>query len=162
RPHAVPFLEDVHPPIFPQLQEVLFAVGLMLGPDVVSHLLQLASTALVAGLLLAWQPRPWPARLWAAALWLGTPHVVWMSTAAYVDLGMALQVTAAVYAWTRAQEESVSTTGWWMVAGAAAGFAAASKYLGLFFVAAGLGSALFTAVRRRRIAPALAFAAAAA
>src|SRR5204863_7265078 len=82
---------------------------------------------------------------------------VWMSGAAYVDLGMALQVTAAVYAWTRAREASATSTRWWAVAGACAGFAAATKYLGLFFVAAGLGAALAAAVSRRRASPPLAF-----
>src|SRR5262249_28464309 len=103
-----------------------------------------------------------PARLWAAALWLGTPHVVWMASAAYVDLGLALQATAAIYAWTRAREQSHGGAAWWAVAGACAGFAAATKYLGLFFVAGGLVAALSAAWRGRRLVPLLAFGAAAA
>jgi hypothetical protein len=163
RAHAVPLLPDRQPPIFPQLQELLFAAGLALGSDLVPQLLQLASALLVALLLVAWRASPVPAaaRWWAAALWLGTPHVVWMGSAAYVDLGMALQATAAVYAWTRARREPAGSGGWWGVAGAAAGFAAASKYLGLFFVAAGLAAALRAAWTSRRPTPILAFGAAA-
>jgi 4-amino-4-deoxy-L-arabinose transferase-like glycosyltransferase len=160
RAHGLSVLPDVQPPVYPQLQEVLFAAGLLLGNDLVPHLLQLASALLVAGLLLAWDPAPAAARWWAAALWLGTPHVVWMGGAAYVDLGMALQATAFVYAWTRARRSG--SLAWWVVAGGSAGFAAATKHLGLFFVAAGLLVALWAAWAERRPAPLVGFAAAAA
>jgi 4-amino-4-deoxy-L-arabinose transferase-like glycosyltransferase len=162
RDHAVSFLADVQPPIYPQLTELLFTAGLLGGPDVVAHLLQLSSTVLIALLVLGWDPVPRPARVWAAALWLGIPHVVWMSGAAYVDLGMTLSTTAAVYAWHRARQDEEGSTGWWAIAGACAGFAAATKYLGLFFVAAGAAAAAVEAVRRRRAAPLVTFAAVAA
>jgi len=161
--HALPFLPELVPPIFPQLQEVLFATGFLLGSDVAPQVLQLASVLLVALLLLAWRADGVPvvARLWAAALWLGAPFVVWLGTIAYVDAGMALQTTGALYAWRRAREPAAAE-GWWVVAGVCAGGAAGIKYLGLFFVAAIGLAALHAAWSGRRAAPLLAFAAAAA
>jgi hypothetical protein len=161
RLHAVPFLEDLQPPIFPQLQELLFTAGFLLGSEPAPHLVQLASVLLVALLLLTWDPGGVPpvARQWATALWLGTPFALAMGAIAYVDAGMTLQTTGAVYAWTRARHPVAGRGGWWAVAGACAGFAAATKYLGLIFVVAGLVAAAAAARAGRRAAPVLAFAA---
>ncbi len=135
------FLAAVRFPVFPQLQEGLFA---LLWPWVGAEgaqLTQLLATLATAWLLYEWggviaeeetPTKPIPLGLWAAALWLGNPLVLWIGSVAYVDAGLTLQVTAALYAWHRWRTTGRSV---FLIASAAClGFAAATKYLGLFFV----------------------------
>ncbi|MBZ0113291.1 MAG: hypothetical protein K8J08_12585 [Thermoanaerobaculia bacterium] len=133
---SVPFLEDLRFPIFPQLQELLFAGVLLLTNDLATQLVQLAALGGTAWLLVVWgraldSPR---VGLWAAAIWLGNPLVGWIGTRAYVDAGLSLQVTAALFAWERWR--ATSDRRWLWISAATVGFAAATKYLGLFFVGA--------------------------
>jgi hypothetical protein len=147
--HRPTFDETLRFPVFPLLDETLFAVAMAFTSDVGAQLVHCLQMLLTALLIVAWGRRLGSRRggLWAAALWLGTPLVVWMGGAAYVDLGLALFVTAALYTWeVRAPGEA---RGLW-ITGAFAGFAAGTKYLGLLFVA-GLGLlALVEAARHRR------------
>ncbi|HEX2163872.1 MAG TPA: glycosyltransferase family 39 protein, partial [Thermoanaerobaculia bacterium] len=150
--------------IFPQLVETLFAgVLLATGADVATHLVQLLALALVALLLYAGGRRffsPW-AGVWAAALWLAHPLAHYQAASAYVDLTLALFCLLAVYAWEVWREETAAAAadegggrrlGWLALAGAAAGFAAATKYLGLIWLGALVLVAFAAGPRRRRIA----------
>lgn len=128
------FVPEVRFPVFPQAVEMLFVVAYFLGGDVACQLTQALAMAVTAGLLWSWGRRLVGARagLWATAIWLGAPIVVWTASNAYVDVGLTLFVTAALCAWERS-----SATGdrrWLVLAGAFAGLAAATKYLGLFVV----------------------------
>ncbi|MEE8524351.1 MAG: glycosyltransferase family 39 protein, partial [Thermoanaerobaculia bacterium] len=158
--HQPTYVESLRFPVFPLLSETLFATAMDLTSDVGAQLVHCLQMLLTALLMVAWGRRLCSRRggLWAAALWLGTPLVVWIGAAAYVDLGLALFVTAAIFTW----EIRVpgDPRGLWMT-GAFAGFAAGTKYLGLLFVA-GLGLlALIEAIRHRRPAVFAAVAAAA-
>ncbi len=158
--HRPTFDETLRFPVFPLLSETLYATAMGFTSDVGAQLVHSLQMLLAALLVAAWGRR-WGSRragLWAAALWLGTPLVVWIGGAAYVDIGLALFVTAALFVW----EIRVpgDRRGLW-IAGAFAGFAAGTKYLGLLFIA-GLGMlALIGAFRRRRPSVVVAFAVAA-
>ncbi len=148
-------------PVFPVLNEMLFAAMMSLAGDTAAHLVHFLEMLLTAALLAAWGRRLLSRRagVWGSALWLGTPLVVWMAGAAYVDLGLALFATASILAWEIARDSSDRR--WLWLAGASAGLAAGTKYLGLFFVA-GIGLLLlWDAVRRRRAGDLAAFSAAA-
>ncbi len=90
---------------------------------------------LTAGLLLDWgRFYGRGAGVLAAALWLGNPLVVSLGTSAYIDITLALFVTAALNAWERWAR--TADPRWLCLAGAFAGLGAGAKYLGLFFLAA--------------------------
>ncbi|HLE83265.1 MAG TPA: glycosyltransferase family 39 protein, partial [Thermoanaerobaculia bacterium] len=131
----LPWLPDSRFPVFPQLNELLFALTLLAGDDGAARCLELALAGLVALGLYAWVAEKGGRRagVWAGALWLGSPYVVLYGADAYVDVGLALfgfLAVAAVDRW--------GTTGqprWAALAGVFAGAAAGVKYQGLFFVA---------------------------
>lgn len=145
-------------PVFPQLAESLFtAMLLVTGADVTTHLVQFLALAVVALLLDAggrrfFSPAAGP---WAAALWLAHPLAHYQAASAYVDLLLALFCLLAVHAW-EAWREGGPKRGWgWLVlSGAAGGFAAATKYLGLIWLGALGLLGLAGAPRRRRLAAA--------
>jgi hypothetical protein len=177
----LPFLPTLRFPVFPQLNEVLFALALLLGGDGAAQLLMVAATLLTGAFLIAWGRSAAggrsPAGWLAAAALAGNPLVVYLAASAYVDAALALWVTAALYCLHRDRLEaghhgtgrpaaaalaagsprSAGRRGWLVLAGAFAGGAAAGKYLGLFFV---LAIAAIVAWNNRR--QALCFAAAAA
>jgi hypothetical protein len=134
----LPFLPDLRNPVFPQLNEMLFALALLLDGDGAAQLLVCFATLLTAVLLVGWGREAFPDApgagwLGAAAL-LGNPLVVYLGGSAYVDSMLALWVTASLYALHRYRAGAGAS--WLVPAAAFAGAAAAGKYLGLFFVAA--------------------------
>jgi hypothetical protein len=149
---GLPFVASLRLPVSPQLQETLFAMVLLFAGDVATHTVSLVATLLTLALLLAWGRRlPTGAGWIAAAAYAGTPLVVYLAGTDYVEPGLALFVTAAVYAVDRWREGvgggaegdeerdgSVRATGrgdgWLTLAALFAGAAAATKYLGLFFL----------------------------
>lgn len=149
---SLPFLPDLRVPVFPQLNELLLAMALLLGGDAAAQLLVALATALTAALLVLWGRVAFPeapvAGWIAAAAWLGNPLVVYLGGSAYVDPTLALWVTAALYAVHRYR--AGGGTGWLAASAAFAGAAAAGKYLGLFFVAA--IAAIVAAGARSRVA----------
>ena len=134
---GVPFLPDLRYPVFPQLAEILCAAVLALtGRDVATHLVPWLATGTSAALLVAWGRRismgdtGWI----AAALFLGYPIVAYLGVTGYVEAELTLFVTAGLYALERWRDARQG--GWLVLAAVFAGSAAATKYLGLFFVAA--------------------------
>ncbi len=136
---GVPFLPDLRFPVFPQANEVLFAAVMLFGRDEAAHGVQLLATLLTAVLLLAWGRQAFPscrAAGWlAAAIFLGNPIVVYLAGTGYVEPGLALFVTASLYALERWR--GTGGRGWLALAALFGATAADVKYLGLFF----LGSA---------------------
>ncbi len=135
------FLADLRFPIFPQAGEMGFVLGLFLSGEIAAKLTQLLAMLLTAGLLYDWgriqvqdKRNSRRAGTWATALWLGNPLVVWLGTSAYVDISLALFVTASLFSWERWARDGERS--WLWLAGAFAGMAAGTKYLGLFFLAA--------------------------
>jgi len=137
--HRLMFASQLRYPVFPQLNELLFTAMLMVTNDVGAQLVQTLAAILTAAILIAWGRRSnTPLAGWiGAALWLGNPLVVYLATSAYIECGLALFFTAALWASERWRE--TEDVGWLVCAAAFAGFAAASKYPGLlavFFVLA--------------------------
>ncbi len=143
------FLPDLRFPVFPQAGEMGFVLGFFLSGEIAARLTQLLATLLTASLLFDWG-RLYSRRagIWAAALWLGNPLIVWLGASAYVDATLALFVTASFVCWERWARNGDGR--WLWLAGAFSGLAAATKYLGLFFLAA-LGA--MTAIRSFRLRP---------
>ncbi|MFL6193095.1 MAG: hypothetical protein ACJ75H_02895, partial [Thermoanaerobaculia bacterium] len=106
---GVPYVMDRRVPVFPQANEILFAALLLFGRDVATQGLQLLATLASAGLAFAWARRAWPQRRWAgwvaAATFLGNPIVVHLAGSAYIEPGLTLFVTAALYSLDRWSEE---------------------------------------------------------
>src|SRR5262245_58740240 len=133
RVQPTPFLRY---PVFPQLNEMLFALGLLFATDLAAHLVQFLMFASSALVLYAFGRERVSARagLWAAAMWVGTPSVVSLASTAMIDVSVALYALAACYAFARWR--GTGAPAWLATAGLLAGFAAGCKYTGLFFVGA--------------------------
>lgn len=144
-------------PVFPQLNNMLFVLMLMFFGDIAAQLVQCLAMFVSAGLVFAWASgiASRVAGLWAVAIWLGNPLVVLFGTVAFIDSGLTLFVLAAAYSffkWT-----STDRGEWLVLSGVFCGFAAATKYSALFFVAAlGIG-ALYHGFRARRWSPPVVF-----
>lgn len=132
---GLPFLADLRFPVFPQANEMLFALVLLFAPDVAVHGVAWLMTMLTAALLGSWARDSFSSTAagWlAAAIYLGNPIVVYLSGIGYIDAGLTLFVTAALYAvrrWRGSGERR-----WLVLAAVFAATAADTKYLGLFFV----------------------------
>lgn len=150
---GVPFLPDLRVPVFPQLSELVFTEVLLLADDVSVHGVELLAVLACAALLAGWGRRASrPAAGWlAAGIWLGNPIVVYLAGTAYLEPGLALFGTAALYAQERWRESR--SRGWLATAAACAGAAAATKYFGLVFVGLVLLFVLLDggALRERRV-----------
>lgn len=138
---GLPFLPDLRMPVFPAFQEVLFAEVMLFAPDTAAHGVQLLQAFLAAALVAVWarQALPervagWPTAAIAAGLLLGSPLWAHLAASAYIDAGLALFVTAGLHAANRWFRAAGRGGAWLALAAAFAGAAAASKYLGLFFV----------------------------
>ena len=159
---GVPFLASLRYPVFPQLMEVLFAGVMLFADDVAAQSLQAVVTLLTAGLVFVWGREAFgrTAGWLGAATYLGNPIAAYLAGTAYVDPGTSLFATAALYAvwrWQRSRERS-----WLTLAAVFASSAAATKYFGLFFVAAIGAIVLLTSAPRARWRNALQFTAIAA
>jgi hypothetical protein len=150
--HVAPLLR-VRYPVLPQLEEMLFAVGMALAGPIAPALTGLLFTALTACAVWMWGRRWFSPRagIAAAVLWLASPMIVFLATSAYVDVSVTLYVTLAVLCAGNAFGDDDDR--WLIVSGALAGFAASCKYAGLPF-GAGIG---LTALVLRRWRGAVAF-----
>jgi hypothetical protein len=173
RAGALPFLPQLRFPVFPQLTEALFAAVLLVAGasrDMAVHLVELLAILATAALLAAWGGEALSRRagLLAAAAYLGSPIVIHLGTSAYVEAGLTLFSTAALYSlWRYREAERCSGEGegedprrFLILTAVFAASAAEVKYLGLFFLAAvGLGVTAIALSRPRRLSRLLLFAA---
>lgn len=156
--HELTFTPYFRFSLFPQINQMLFTLMLMFSDDISAQLVQFLMMVLVALVLYAWALRLFSPRvgLWAAALWLGNPIVVWLGASAYIDIGMILFIllgTYTLYNWIQTQDIR-----WLVLSSVFCGFAAASKYSALVFVAAfGVVVAVHSIARQRKLIPILIF-----
>ncbi|MEA2695662.1 MAG: hypothetical protein QOJ16_5049 [Acidobacteriota bacterium] len=138
---GLPFLADLRFPVFPQVNEMLFAEVLLFAPDVANsadiavHGVPWLMTLLTAALLWSWARDSFASAAaggLAAAIYLGNPIVVYLAGIGYVDAGLILFVTSALYAVRRFRGSGERR--WLVLAAVFAATAADTKYLGLFFV----------------------------
>jgi len=134
-------------PVFPQLQEMLQALALGIFDDLAAHGITLAMWAGTGLALLALGRRVGSqgAGIVALGLWIGSPTALALGTISYVDLPLTFYVTLACLSWVIYEREKGAR--WAGLAGFFAGAAAATKYSGLFFVAA-LGLAVLASSPR--------------
>jgi 4-amino-4-deoxy-L-arabinose transferase-like glycosyltransferase len=142
---GVPYVLDRRVPVFPQVNEVLFAALMMFGRDLAAHGLQLLMTLATAAFAFLWGRRAWPERPWAgglaAAVFLGNPIVAYLAGTAYIEAGLTLFVTASLYALDRffvgeglVPAREGAGRGWLALSALFAATACDVKYLGLFFL----------------------------
>lgn len=157
---GLPFLADLRLPVSPALFEVLAAEVLLFARATLVHLISWLATAATAALLVEWGARRGSraAGVWAAAIYVGSPLVLYLQGTAYVEPLLAMFATAGLLAWNAAERDATA----WRAAAIFSGFAAATKYLGLFLVAILLVRKGWRAWRERRWRGALAAAAVAA
>lgn len=142
RAHAVVFADTLRFPVFPQLADTLFAGIMMFASDVRTHVVELAAVIVTAIAIATAVPRTSSATGWlAAAFWIGNPIVAYYGGSSLVDLTLTMFCTTAWIAWMRWDAEG--RLRWLVIAGMATGFAAATKYTGLYFVGALAVATLF-------------------
>jgi 4-amino-4-deoxy-L-arabinose transferase-like glycosyltransferase len=145
--------------VYPQLCQLLFALGMMFADDLAAQLTHFLMLVLTAVALIAWGHRAFSSRAgwWAGALFLGSPIAIWLGSTAYIDLGVALFVTVAVYClyvWLQGEARV-----WLLLCAAFCGFAASTKYTALPVIALIGVVVLSVALWRRRGLDALGFSA---
>lgn len=100
--HAVEFSPYIRFQTFPQVNELLYTLMLLVSDDVPAQIVHFGMALLTALVLYVWGRQAWSpaAGLWAAALWLSNPLTLWLAATAYIDLGLTCFVTLAFYcAW---------------------------------------------------------------
>lgn len=132
--HLVPVPEVLYP-VSPQLLELLFTALLLTAGDVATHTVQFLCLGATTVAVFAAGERFAGRRAGAvaAALWLANPLVHYQAASAYVDLGLTLFCFLAIMAWERWREEGALR--WLVASGALIGSAAATKHLGLLWLA---------------------------
>lgn len=155
--HGFVFAPHVHFSLFPQLVEMLFALMLTLFDDVAAQSVVLLSLVLVAVSLYALGARLFSRGVacWAVVILLANPMVIFLGAVAYVDMGLTLFATVALYAcWNWLDDRGPE---WLTLTAIFVGFASGTKYSGLFFLALIGAAVVAAAVRRRRYAAAVKF-----
>jgi 4-amino-4-deoxy-L-arabinose transferase-like glycosyltransferase len=155
--HALVFTPYLRFPVFPQLNEMLFSLMLVLYDDISAQLVQFLMMWLVAIALYAWGQRAFRAEvgLWSGVLWLSNPLVLWLGASAYIDIGLTMFIVLAAYAFFNWYESHRNS--WLLLSAVFFGFAAGSKYLALFLLAVFGLFLLYWAVKERRFRALLAF-----
>lgn len=132
--HRITSLPTEHHSNFPFTMEMLFTVGLLYDGYALANLFHFLTALLTALALIACCRRFFapPVGLLAALVFVSTPIVLWESSVAYLDLGLALYVTLAVFAALTAAEPGETNAPFWMgLTGVLTGFALGVKYLAL-------------------------------
>ena len=130
--HSLDFLVNLRNPVFPELVESLDAAMMLLFGDVSTHLVE--CLALIAiGFALCGFARRWGTRaggVLAAAFFAAHVLVLYLGAGSCVDLDVALFFLVAYFAWEAWRE--TDDRRWLAISAVLAGFAAGTKYLGLF------------------------------
>ncbi|HYV51368.1 MAG TPA: phospholipid carrier-dependent glycosyltransferase, partial [Dongiaceae bacterium] len=117
---------------FPQNAEMLFALGLSTGSELLPQLLSWFATALSVGWVFTQaKGRVSPKTAWLASLIVAShASVMILAGTAYVEAFVMLWLTAAVLSWVRGIEtqEARGRRAWLMLAGVFAGLAVGTKY----------------------------------
>lgn len=155
--HAVTITPYLRMPVLTQLNEMFFTLGLLFYDDIAAQLFQLLMLVIMTCAVIAFGRKNFSRQTgwWAAALLLANPAVLWCGSVAYVDISLALFATMSGYAfwnWVTSRKDS-----WLVLSGAFGGFAASTKYPGLFFVLFFGVITVYFALRHRSFSPVLRF-----
>jgi Dolichyl-phosphate-mannose-protein mannosyltransferase len=138
-------------PVFPQNNQMLFTLALLLYDDILAQLIEFLMMAVVVTAIIAFGQRFFSRRAgpWAAAVLLQSPVVIWLGSVAYIDMGLMLFVTMTVYSlWNYLESRQQQ---WMILAGIFCGLAVGTKYPALFFLLVLTVIALYTGVKERRL-----------
>ncbi len=131
---------------FPQLMEMLWTLGMLLGGDLLANLLGWVMAMVGISMLFAFARRflSEEVGLWSAALLIIMPSYLLLSSGGYVDVGLTVYALASFYALYLWHEKPHAAL--LVLAGTLAGFSLGTKYTAGFGVALG---ALYIAVVAR-------------
>src|SRR6266508_2949637 len=137
-------------PVLTQLNEMLFTLALLLHDDISAQVIQLLLLIILLIAVVGFCRRSFSKLTggWAVAILVGNPLVLWVGSVGYVDIALMLFSTMAAYAfwnWFHTRRAC-----WLTLSAAFCGFAASTKYPGLFFPLFFGIVTLFIAVRERR------------
>ncbi len=146
--HPVDVVQEF-PSLYPLTWELAFGAGMTLGGVVAAKLLHFACLPLLAALV--WRTARWAGNIpaaAAAAFVVTTPTLLWQASTTYIDLALALHVSAAGYALARYVVDDERP---WLVVGALQlGLAAATKHLGIIATIVAITLFAVAAVRSGR------------
>lgn len=131
---TIRILPEVRYGLLPQLHELLAVPVYLAAGDTATHFIGLAQFVILGFLVMAW-PRMRTAGWLAAAIVAGNPLLIYGSTITYVDTALTLFVAAGFFCLDRVEEQGHRYA---FLAGFFLGTSTAVKYLGWYFVAAGV------------------------
>ena len=155
--HGIVLTPYLRFPVFPQLNEMLMTLGLLIYDDVTAQLFEFMMFAALCPSVVGFARHFFSKRAgyWSAAILLGNPVALWLGSVAYVDMALMLFVTLSTFSlwrWIQSREQH-----WLILSAMFCGFALATKYSALFFLGT-LGIAvLFFSFKERRCKPAILF-----
>jgi len=109
---------------------ILYVICLYFNNDIAPKFIHLAF-GLGTGLLIYLYLKPKYSRKWGLlgmVIFISTPIVVWLSTTAYIDLGMTFFTTASVMAFIKWRDSEYSRFKWFLISSLCMGIAIGSKY----------------------------------
>jgi len=115
---------------YPMNIDLLYAFCLYFKNDMAPKFIHLAF-GVGTGLLIYYYLKPKYGRNWgllAIVIFISTPIVIWLSTAAYVDLGMTFFTTGSVMAFIKWRDSEYTDIKWFFISGISMGIAVGSKY----------------------------------
>ena len=151
--HSLAYSPYIRYPAFPQLNEMLFSLMMLLKDDLAAQLVQFLMMLLIAIGMLAWGKRLFSttAGIWAGVIWLSNPFVLVVGSSAYIDIGVTLFVTLGAYGFSNWLQ--TRRTSWLVLSGILFGLGAASKYLALPPLCALAAVVLVLSIRNRNARP---------
>jgi 4-amino-4-deoxy-L-arabinose transferase-like glycosyltransferase len=128
------FTPNLRYPVFTLTNNMLFTLALLFYDDVLAQLIEFLMLVTLAASVVAFGKRFFSERTawWSAAILLSNPLVIWLGRVAYVDMGVLLFTTTAVFAfwnWMQVRERA-----WLILSACLFGFAIGTKQTALFFV----------------------------
>ena len=127
RIYEIPWAEYAY---YPMNIDLLYAFCLYLNNDIAPKFIHLAF-GLGTGLLIYFYLKLKFDRNWGLlgmVIFITTPIVIWLSTTAYVDLGMTFFTTASVIAFIKWRDSEYKNIQWFLISCLAMGVATGSKY----------------------------------
>ena len=115
---------------FPMNINLLYVVPLLFKIDIIPKFIHMAFALATGWLIFSYLKRKYD-KVWGllgAFIFLSTPITIWLSTSAYIDLGMTFFTTASVLGFIRWRESNYGDMKWFFLAAFAMGLAVGSKY----------------------------------
>jgi len=115
---------------YPMNIDLLYVLCLYFNNDIAPKFIHMAF-GLGTGLMVYLYLKPKYSRNWrllGAVIFISTPIVIWLSTTAYIDLGMTFFTTASVMAFIKWRDSEYKDIKWFLISCLGMGIAVGSKY----------------------------------